>query len=46
VSGRGDIPFDRQVALDVEYIHSQSFLLDLRILLQTIPAILTGRGAY
>jgi lipopolysaccharide/colanic/teichoic acid biosynthesis glycosyltransferase len=46
VSGRGDIPFDRQVALDVEYIHSQSFALDVRILLQTIPAILTGRGAY
>jgi len=46
VSGRGDIPFDGQVALDVEYIHSQSLALDLKILLQTIPAILTGRGAY
>jgi len=46
VSGRGDIPFDGQVALDVEYIHSQSLALDLKILLKTIPAILTGRGAY
>jgi lipopolysaccharide/colanic/teichoic acid biosynthesis glycosyltransferase len=46
VSGRSEIPFDRQVALDVEYIHSQSFLVDLSILLKTIPAILTGRGAY
>jgi lipopolysaccharide/colanic/teichoic acid biosynthesis glycosyltransferase len=43
---RSEIPFHRQVALDVEYIHSQSFAVDLRILLKTIPAILTGRGAY
>ncbi len=46
VSGRGDIPFDRQVKLDVEYIESQSLGLDLLLLLRTVPAILTGRGAY
>ena len=46
VRGRGDIPFDQQVALDVEYIESQSFWTDLRIMLQTIPAVLLGRGAY
>ena len=46
VSGRGDIPFDRQVELDVQYIQSQSLRLDLLLLLRTIPAILTARGAY
>ena len=46
VSGRGDIPFDRQVELDVEYIESRSLKTDLKILLKTIPAVLFGRGAY
>ncbi len=46
ISGRSDIPFPEQVKLDVEYIHSQSFWADLRILFKTIPAVLTGRGAY
>jgi lipopolysaccharide/colanic/teichoic acid biosynthesis glycosyltransferase len=46
VSGRGDIPFPQQVELDVRYIESQSFFLDLKILFQTVPAVLTGRGAY
>lgn len=46
VSGRGDIPFDKQVELDVQYIESQSIWLDIKILFKTIPAVLTGRGAY
>ncbi len=46
VSGRSEIPFKEQIKLDLEYIESQSFLLDLKILLKTIPAVLTGRGAY
>ncbi len=46
ISGRGDLPFDRQVELDVQYIQSQSLWLDLVILLKTIPAVLTARGAY
>ncbi|GJM20938.1 MAG: multidrug MFS transporter [Planctomycetota bacterium] len=46
VSGRSDIPFDQQVELDSEYIESQSFLGDVRLLLKTIPAVLLGRGAY
>jgi len=46
VSGRSDIPFTEQVQLDVLYIESQSLLADLRILLQTIPAVLLGKGAY
>jgi len=46
VSGRSDIPFESQVKLDREYIESQSLWLDLKILLKTIPAVLSGRGAY
>ncbi|MFT5525235.1 MAG: lipopolysaccharide/colanic/teichoic acid biosynthesis glycosyltransferase [Pirellulaceae bacterium] len=46
VSGRGDIPFDQQVELDVSYIESQSFWLDLKLLFQTVPAVLLGKGAY
>lgn len=46
VSGRGDIPFEGQVQLDEEYINSQSPTKDLMILLKTIPAVLTGKGAY
>ena len=46
VSGRSDIPFKEQVKLDKEYISSRSFKSDLLILLRTIPAILSGRGAY
>lgn len=46
VSGRGEIPFEQQVKLDAQYIDSHSIILDLALLLKTIPAILTGRGAY
>ena len=46
VSGRGDIPFDKQVQLDVQYIESQSLWVDIKLLLKTIPAVLFGRGAY
>lgn len=46
VSGRGDIPFPEQVKLDVQYIESQSFWLDLKLLFLTVPAVLLGKGAY
>jgi lipopolysaccharide/colanic/teichoic acid biosynthesis glycosyltransferase len=46
VSGRSNIPFKEQVELDKEYIRSQSLWLDFKILLRTIPAVFTGRGAY
>jgi len=46
VSGRGDIAFPEQVELDVQYIESQSLWLDFKILLKTVPAVLSGRGAY
>jgi lipopolysaccharide/colanic/teichoic acid biosynthesis glycosyltransferase len=46
VSGRGDLDFEAQLALDVRYIQERSVLGDLKLILMTIPAVLTGRGAY
>jgi lipopolysaccharide/colanic/teichoic acid biosynthesis glycosyltransferase len=46
VRGRGEIPFDQQVKLDLQYIESQSLFVDLWILLKTIPAVLLGKGAF
>jgi exopolysaccharide biosynthesis polyprenyl glycosylphosphotransferase len=45
INGRKEIDFSGQVSLDVQYIESQSFWLDVKILLKTIPAVLTGKGA-
>ena len=46
VSGRSELPFSRQMALDKEYISSRSAWKDFLILLKTVPAILTGKGAW
>ena len=46
VSGRSDLSFRRWVELDLEYINQQSFLKDVEILLKTVPAVITGKGAY
>ena len=46
ISGRSDIPFKQQVQLDEQYIKNHSVLKDIVILLKTIPAIITGKGAY
>lgn len=46
VSGRSDVDFEHWVMMDVHYIEGQSFWMDIRLLLRTIPAVLFGRGAY
>lgn len=46
IGGRADIDFSGQVRLDVQYIESQSFWKDLKILLKTVPAVLWSKGAY
>ncbi len=45
ISGRNNIDFDRWMQLDLQYIDNWSPSLDLKILLRTIPAVLSGRGA-
>ena len=46
VSGRSDLSYEDRVRLDMHYIRNHTIWLDLQILFQTIPALLTGRGAY
>jgi len=46
VSGRNDVSYRRRVALDVYYSGNKSVLLDLKIMLMTIPAVLHRRGSY
>jgi lipopolysaccharide/colanic/teichoic acid biosynthesis glycosyltransferase len=46
VSGRSDVDFLRWVDMDLEYIRTWTLLLDLRLLLRTIPAVFRGQGAY
>jgi lipopolysaccharide/colanic/teichoic acid biosynthesis glycosyltransferase len=45
VSGRSQLTLEEMIRLDVEYIRRRSLLLNLRILLRTVPAVLFGRGA-
>ncbi len=45
ISGRNHVDFDRWIQLDLEYIDSWSPTLDFKIMLKTIPAVLSGRGA-
>ena len=46
ISGRSDLPFGKQVDLDVRYLSAKSFLNDIVIILKTLPAVIAGRGAY
>jgi lipopolysaccharide/colanic/teichoic acid biosynthesis glycosyltransferase len=46
VSGRSDLPFDEMVWLDFAYVDSWSLWLDFSILVQTVPAVLSRKGAY
>lgn len=46
VSGRSDVTYQERVRLDMHYVRNWSIWLDLQILLQTIPAVITSRGAY
>jgi exopolysaccharide biosynthesis polyprenyl glycosylphosphotransferase len=46
VSGRSDLPFDETALLDLWYIENWTLGLDLKILLRTLPAVISGHGAY
>jgi exopolysaccharide biosynthesis polyprenyl glycosylphosphotransferase len=46
VLGRSETSFDEMVRLDIYYAENWSLDMDVRILIQTIPAVLSGRGAY
>ena len=46
ISGRSDTTFKRWGELDLQYIRDRSLLIDLKIILRTIPVVLFGVGAY
>ncbi|MBL8683730.1 MAG: sugar transferase [Myxococcales bacterium] len=46
VGGRSDLTFEQQVELDLEYIDRVTVGQEVVILLRTVPAVLSGRGAY
>jgi lipopolysaccharide/colanic/teichoic acid biosynthesis glycosyltransferase len=46
ISGRNALTWQQRRALDVEYVNSMSFTSDMRILLRTVPGILSARGVF
>jgi exopolysaccharide biosynthesis polyprenyl glycosylphosphotransferase len=46
VRGRSRVRFDDMVLLDLHYAHHGTLFTDLRLILETIPVMLLGRGAY
>jgi lipopolysaccharide/colanic/teichoic acid biosynthesis glycosyltransferase len=46
VRGRSLLPFEEMVKLDIYYLENWSLWLDIKILLKTVWAVVTGRGAY
>ncbi len=46
VSGRSDLDWETWVSMDLDYIQNWNLRRDLQLLVMTIPAVLTGRGAY
>ncbi|MFN2577123.1 MAG: sugar transferase [Pyrinomonadaceae bacterium] len=46
VSGRNRLPFDEMVRMDLYYIENWSLLLDIKIVLQTLPVMWRGEDAY
>jgi len=46
VSGRSDLSYEQRVRYDMYYVRNWSIWMDIRLLLQTIPAVLKSRGAY
>ena len=46
VSGRADIPFQRMVEMDVDYLQTRSLFTDISILARTPLAVVSAKGAY
>ncbi len=46
ISGRSNLAFSEQIDLDLRYLQSKSFGEDIAIIAKTVPAVLTGKGAY
>jgi lipopolysaccharide/colanic/teichoic acid biosynthesis glycosyltransferase len=45
VSGRSDVPYPERTLIELRYVTTMSFLLDLSIIGRTVVAVISGRGA-
>ena len=45
IRGRSAVSFSEWVRMDVEYIRSRSLVYDLKLIVQTLPAVVLRRGA-
>lgn len=45
IHGRCQVRFEDMMRMDIDYVRRRSFWLDLKILLMTVPAVISGRGA-
>lgn len=46
IKGRNELPFEARISLNRQYVRNQSMLLDLRIMLMTVPVVMSRRGSY
>jgi len=46
VSGRSNLSYEERARLDLEYVHTHSIWMDIKLLLMTIPAVIFKRGAF
>lgn len=46
INGRGDLPLEDRVRLEVDYINNYTLWKDLSILVRTIPVVVLGNGSY
>ena len=46
VSGRSEVPFPKQVLMDIDYIQQRSLSNDIKLIAKTVPAVVRGKGAY
>ncbi len=46
ISGRNDLTFQQWMDMDLEYVNSCSFSLDIKLILKTMLVVFSGQGAY
>jgi lipopolysaccharide/colanic/teichoic acid biosynthesis glycosyltransferase len=45
VYGRGSVPFEEMMQMDIFYVKNRTLLMDLKLLLLTLPAVVSTKGA-
>ena len=46
IFGRGELTFSERLAVELEYVDNPSLARDLQIIIQTLPAVARGTGAF